>query len=57
MDKKEISKEKREWMEEVGMKEFERPMRYCLFGHVFSGKYIKDTPLEVLKERHPRDSI
>ncbi|WP_018249817.1 hypothetical protein [Orenia marismortui] len=47
-----ISKEKLEWMEEVGMKRFDEPMEYHLFGHIFSEGYLKRTPLEVLKERH-----
>ena len=49
---KEISKEKLEWMKEVGMNEFKKPMKYYVgLNNVFSEEYIKNTPLEVLKAR------
>lgn len=49
---KEISKEKLEWMEEVGIKEFKKPMKY-FYGtdQVFSEEYVRDTPLEELKAK------
>ena len=48
-----ISDEKEEWMKEVGMKKFEHPMEYYLgMDKVFSEKYIRETPLEVLKAMH-----
>lgn len=47
-----IDREKREWMEKIGIREFKRPMKYH-FGpnQLFSEEYISATPLEVLKER------
>jgi hypothetical protein len=40
-------------MEKVGMKEFEEPMKYRLGTNmVYSEKYIKETPLEVLKVKY-----
>jgi|GEM_PF-2375149 len=48
----EISKEKREWMESVGMKEFKEPMKFYIGPEfLFSEDYIKNTPLAVLQER------
>lgn len=46
-----ISEEKRKWMQEVGIKEFNRPMKYYIYGWVLSEEYIKETPLEELKAR------
>lgn len=49
----EISKEKLEWMEKIGVKKFDKPMIYHLgTNELFSEDYIKNTPLEKLKERH-----
>lgn len=48
-----ISEEKRQWMEDVGIKEFKRPMHYhSPFGGLYSYEYIKNTPLETLKEKY-----
>ncbi|MCY8562172.1 hypothetical protein P9D51_23105 [Bacillus sonorensis] len=46
-----ISQEKLEWMKEVGIKEFEKPVKfYSNFNkHLFSEDYIKTTPLEEIK--------
>lgn len=45
-----ISQEKIDWMKEVGIKEFEKPMQYSSkFGHLYSEDYIKNTPLEKIK--------
>lgn len=49
---KTISKEKKEWMKEVGIKEFKRPMKYYLGSNwLFSEKYLKETPLEEIKAK------
>jgi len=54
----EISKEKREWMESVGIKEFKEPMKFYIgTNYQFSEDYIKNTPLEVLKERFDESLI
>ncbi|MBD7967714.1 hypothetical protein [Paenibacillus gallinarum] len=51
----ELSQEKLDWMNEVGMKEFEEPMKYCLgANYVYSERYIKNTPLAVLKENYEK---
>ena len=48
-----ISEEKRKWMQEVGMKEFENPMKFYIgANHFYSEEYIENTPLEVLKEKY-----
>ncbi len=53
-----ISKEKLQWMQEVGMKEFPEPQEYYLGGnHVFSEDYIKNTPLKKLQERYDKRLI
>jgi len=53
-----ISEEKRKWMLEVGMKEFERPMKFYIGdNNLFSEEYIKNTPLKVLKEKLDDDQI
>lgn len=45
-----ISLEKLAWMKEVGIGEFDKPMKYYTrFGHVYSEDYIKNTPLEKIK--------
>lgn len=52
-----ISKEKLDWMKEVGIKEWEEPMKFyvvniennCVYN--FSEDFIKETPLPELKER------
>ncbi|MCY7576166.1 hypothetical protein [Bacillus pumilus] len=48
-----ISKEKLDWMNEVGISEFKEPMKYySKYGnHLFSEKYIRETSLEVLKSK------
>lgn len=57
-----ISQEKLDWMNEVGIKEFKKPMRfYSTCSHdLYSEDYIKSTPLEELKagyeKRLPVDS-
>ena len=52
-----IDQEKLEWMDEVGIKPFDRPMLFY-FGNgvdcVYSGEYIESTSLEELKERHKK---
>lgn len=54
----EISKEKLDWMKEVGIKEFDKPMKYYLgTNHVFSQEYIKNTPLEELIRKYDRRLI
>ncbi|MDT2240873.1 hypothetical protein P7H22_11645 [Paenibacillus larvae] len=50
MDSNGLSKEKLEWMKEIGLKKFEHPMRYHTpFGHLYSEEHIRNTPLEELK--------
>lgn len=45
-----IDQEKLAWMNEVGIKEFEKPIKYhSKFGQLFSEEYIRNTPLEELK--------
>lgn len=45
-----IGREKLDWMKEVGLKEFERPMKYhSRFGHLYSEEHIINTPLDQLK--------
>lgn len=46
-----ISQEKLDWMKEVGIKEFDKPMKfYAPYGkHYFSEEYIANTPLEKIK--------
>lgn len=44
-------KEKLMWMKEVGIKEFREPPKYYRTDEVFTEKYIKETPLKILKER------
>lgn len=52
MKTKTLSKEKQKWMKEVGIKEFEKPMKYYLGANcLFSEEYIKETPLEELKAK------
>jgi len=53
-----ISEEKRKWMKEVGMKEFERPMKYHIgSNHFYSEEYIKNTSLEILKAKYDEELI
>lgn len=48
-----FSKEKTEWMEEVGIREFDKPMKfYTPYGGLYSEEYIKNTSLEELKKRY-----
>jgi len=43
------------WMQEVGIKEFARPMKYYTkFGQLYSEEYIRNTPLEKLKAGYER---
>lgn len=50
-----ISEEKRQWMEEVGIYKFHKPMCYYhLHCGVYSQEYMEKTPLEELKERHQK---
>jgi hypothetical protein len=52
MKTKTLSKEKQEWMKQIGMKEFHRPMKYYLGANcLFSEEYIRETPLEELKAK------
>ncbi|MGG3737570.1 hypothetical protein [Aeribacillus pallidus] len=46
-----ISEEKRKWMQEVGIQEFKRPMKYHIYGWLLSEEYIAETSLEELKAR------
>ncbi|MDT2293257.1 hypothetical protein P7H15_10965 [Paenibacillus larvae] len=42
MDSNGLSKEKLEWMKEIGLKKFEHPMRYHTpFGHLYSEEHIE----------------
>lgn len=51
----EISKEKLEWMKEVGIKEFAKPMKYHAGTNwLYSEEYIKNTPLEELKRKYDK---
>jgi len=53
-----ISKEKLEWMEEVGIKEFDKPMKYYGgMSWLYSEEHIKNTPLEELKRKHDKRLI
>jgi hypothetical protein len=53
-----ISEEKRQWMKEVGMKEFDKPIKYYIgVNHLYSVEYIKNTPLEELKEKYDEELI
>jgi len=55
VDQNGLSEEKRKWMEEVGMKEFKHPMKYHnRFGGIYSEEYIKNTPLQKLKEGYEK---
>lgn len=48
-----LSEEKLVWLEEVGAREFVRPMKWHIDGHHFySEEYIKNTPLEELKKKY-----
>lgn len=48
-----ISKEKLEWLEEIGAKKFDKPMLYILGNNWFySEEYIVNTPLEKLKTKY-----
>lgn len=48
-----ISEEKRQWMEEVGIKEFHKPMKYhSRYNQLYSEEYIANTSLEELKARY-----
>lgn len=48
-----IPEEKLNWMKEVKIKEFKQPMKYHVGkSHFYSAEYIKNTPLELLKERY-----
>lgn len=52
---KSISKEKLEWMEEIGIKEFDKPMKYHAgVNWLYSEEYIKNTPLEELKRKYDK---
>ena len=45
--------EKLDWLKEIGAKEFEEPMKYCVGTNcLYSEKYIRETPLEKLKIEH-----
>jgi hypothetical protein len=58
MDINSISQEKLDWMKKVGIKEFEEPMKYHVgLNHVYSEKYIAETPLSELKIRYNRKLI
>jgi len=47
-----ISEEKRKWMQEVGIREFKRPMKYYYgTAWLLSEEYVQETPLEELKAR------
>lgn len=49
----EISREKLEWMQEVGIKKFEEPMKYYSGTNLlYSESYIKNTSLEELKAKY-----
>lgn len=53
-----ISKEKLEWMEEVGIKEFDKPMKYYRgMSWLYSEEHIKNTPLEELKRKYDKRLI
>ena len=55
---KEISREKEEWLKEIGAKEFKEPMKYHLGTNwLYSERYIKETPLEELKARYNQKLI
>lgn len=50
---KEISREKLEWLKEIGAREFEEPMKYSVgVNWLYSEKHIIETPLEELKARY-----
>ena len=53
-----LSKEKLKWMKEAGVEEFAKPMKYFQgMDHLFSEDYIKNTPLEILQERHGKRTL
>ncbi|WP_461614335.1 hypothetical protein [Clostridium sp. Marseille-QA1073] len=53
-----ISKEKLEWMKEVGIKEFDKPMKYYRgMSWLYSEDHIKNTPLEELKRKYDKRLI
>lgn len=53
-----ISKEKLEWMKEIGIKEFKNPMKYYLgMNQVYSEEYISETSLEELKVKYDKRLI
>lgn len=55
---KEISREKLEWLKEIGAKEFEEPMKYSVGANwLYSEKYIIETPLKELKSRYDQRLI
>jgi len=57
-EKKEISKEKLDWMKKIGMEKFEQPMKYRLgMNMVYSEKYIRETPLDILKAKYDKRLI
>ena len=51
-DNPNIEPEKLAWMREMEMKEFEYPAKYHVRGWCMSEEFIKNTPLETLKERY-----
>lgn len=55
---KKLSREKQEWLQEIGAKEFKEPMKYSVGGNwLYSEEYIKNTPLEELKARYDMQLI
>ena len=60
-----MDKEKREWLESVGMIEFNKPLKYaCSLGpnanpHImyYSAEYIENTPLEELKKGYQKNFV
>lgn len=51
-----ISQEKLNWMKEVGIKEFDKPMKFYAprNHHLFSEEYVANTPLEKIKAGYER---
>ena len=47
-----LSEEKLQWMKEVGINKFDKPMKYhAPYGMLYSEEYIASTPLDELKKK------
>ncbi len=54
-NKHNIDKEKLEWMESIGATEMPEPVIYIAgpdFKYTFSEEYLKETPIEKIKEHY-----